>query len=284
MARVAHVVADTGAFLSAAPLQVPAGTGRDGGNRGRGGNRGSALTALPARTSRRTCTPCPRCWPRSATGRRAAAWPRCPASCTSAARGPTSCASVSTGAAQWAGAERAPAPWGGPAPCGLARPAPFLFRIFLRFPFFRRILLLFPFLPPRSDRLLQEDRGLPQPLGRRPAGARPHLPAAGRDRRPRRPPLGAPGEGRTQPPGMRTLCRDRALPTPRAPPPTQVRLSSTPRHPEAPLHLAGFHLLTKVRERDAALQGTALGKGNTAPQSSLAAGGEEPLFCIPPTA
>ncbi|NWU67728.1 NOB1 protein, partial [Pterocles burchelli] len=28
-------------------------------------------------------------------------------------------------------------------------------------------------------------------------------------------------------------------------PPPQVRLSSTPRHPEAPLHLAGFHLPTK---------------------------------------
>ncbi|NXY88158.1 NOB1 protein, partial [Alcedo cyanopectus] len=34
------------------------------------------------------------------------------------------------------------------------------------------------------------------------------------------------------------------LPTPPVPPP-QVRLSSTPRHPEAPVHLAGFHLPTK---------------------------------------
>uniref|UniRef100_A0A8B9YXN9 RNA-binding protein NOB1 n=1 Tax=Buteo japonicus TaxID=224669 RepID=A0A8B9YXN9_9AVES len=34
-------------------------------------------------------------------------------------------------------------------------------------------------------------------------------------------------------------------------PQDKVRLSSTPRHPEAPLHLAGFHLPTKVRERDA---------------------------------
>lgn len=48
MARVAHVVADTGAFLSAAPLQVP---GR-GGPGGRGvtgaGATGAGLTALPA--------------------------------------------------------------------------------------------------------------------------------------------------------------------------------------------------------------------------------------------
>uniref|UniRef100_A0A8D0FJA1 RNA-binding protein NOB1 n=1 Tax=Strix occidentalis caurina TaxID=311401 RepID=A0A8D0FJA1_STROC len=36
-------------------------------------------------------------------------------------------------------------------------------------------------------------------------------------------------------------------------PQDKVRLSSTPRHPEAPLHIAGFHLPAKVRDGDTAL-------------------------------
>ncbi|XP_059680882.1 RNA-binding protein NOB1 [Gavia stellata] len=50
-------------------------------------------------------------------------------------------------------------------------------------------------------------------------------------------------------------------------PQDKVQLSSTPRHPEAPLHLAGFHLPTKVRDRDASPQSTELGT-DTVPSES----------------
>lgn len=73
--------------------------GTDRGHRDEGGGEppGRADPRSARRTWRRACTPCPRCWPRSGTGGRGAAWPRCPTSCSSAARGPTSCGRVSAG-------------------------------------------------------------------------------------------------------------------------------------------------------------------------------------------
>uniref|UniRef100_A0A8C4U636 RNA-binding protein NOB1 n=1 Tax=Falco tinnunculus TaxID=100819 RepID=A0A8C4U636_FALTI len=197
MARVAHVVADTGAFLSAAPLQVP-GYGGPGGPGAPGLSDGAAC-----RTSRSTCTPCPRCWPRSVTGRPAAAWPRCPASCASAARGPTSCASVSTGTSPPGPAPRRPGP---------PSPAP------------RR-----PSARPAVTEFSKK------------TGDYPSLSAADLQVLA----LTCQLQAETDGPG----CL-------RWEPQDKVRLSSTPRHPEAPLHLAGFHLPAKQKR---------LGKGQHRP-------------------
>lgn len=48
----------------------------------------------------------------------------------------------------------------------------------------------------RSHRVRQAHRGLPQPVGRRPAGVGAHVPAAGRDRGAGQRPPAAPGQGK----------------------------------------------------------------------------------------
>uniref|UniRef100_A0A8U7MH40 Ribonuclease PIN domain-containing protein n=1 Tax=Corvus moneduloides TaxID=1196302 RepID=A0A8U7MH40_CORMO len=161
MARVPHVVADTGAFLSAAPLQDIA----------------DALYTVPEVLAEIRDRP---------ARRRLAALP-----CELRVRRPRpellrlgECRAGPGSRPAWGTASFPSAPRPGPAPPGSrspARPGPTV-----------------PLFPARSNRILQEDRGLPEPVGRRPAGARPHMPAPGRDRRPRLPPLGAAGQGAAQ--------------------------------------------------------------------------------------